>query len=84
MGLPSDIRDAMGKASGDRYSVLFAFSVYRLIVVLKALGYVTVLAGTIILLKFIRRKGDGRFLGYVQLLSVWMKIHFRCLYKRFR
>ncbi|MBA0607121.1 hypothetical protein Godav_019469 [Gossypium davidsonii] len=43
-----------------------------------------VLAGTIILLKFITRKGDGRFLGYVQLLSVWMKIHFRCLYKRFR
>ncbi|MBA0702619.1 hypothetical protein Goari_022791 [Gossypium aridum] len=32
----------MGKASGDRYSVLFAFSVYRLIVVLKALGYVSV------------------------------------------
>ncbi|MBA0876781.1 hypothetical protein Goshw_001009 [Gossypium schwendimanii] len=92
----------MGKASGDRYLVLFVFSVYGLIVVPKALGYVSVgladflfqiekwvnaapavLAGTIILLKFIRRKRDGRFLGYVQLLSIWMKIHFRCLYKRF-
>ncbi|MBA0577367.1 hypothetical protein Golob_025150 [Gossypium lobatum] len=38
----SDIRDAMGKASGDRYLVLFVFSVYGLIVVPKALGYVSV------------------------------------------
>ncbi|MBA0826260.1 hypothetical protein Goarm_011130 [Gossypium armourianum] len=38
----SDIRDAMGKASGDR-----------------------------------------RFLGCAQLLFVWMKSHFRCLYKHF-
>ncbi|MBA0820474.1 hypothetical protein Gohar_025635 [Gossypium harknessii] len=44
----------------------------------------TALAGTIVLLKFIRRKGDGHFLGYVQLLSVWIKVHFRCLYKHFR
>ncbi|MBA0876782.1 hypothetical protein Goshw_001009 [Gossypium schwendimanii] len=32
----------MGKASGDRYLVLFVFSVYGLIVVPKALGYVSV------------------------------------------
>ncbi|MBA0845721.1 hypothetical protein Goarm_023038 [Gossypium armourianum] len=38
----SDIRDAMGKACGDRHLALFAFSVYRLIVFPKALGYVSV------------------------------------------
>ncbi|MBA0753496.1 hypothetical protein Gogos_020021 [Gossypium gossypioides] len=35
----SDIRDAMGKASGDRHLRLFAFFVYGLIVFPKALGY---------------------------------------------
>ncbi|MFQ6634300.1 hypothetical protein Gotur_011361 [Gossypium turneri] len=35
----SDIRDAMGKASGDRHLALFAFAIYRLIVFPKALGY---------------------------------------------
>ncbi|MBA0845720.1 hypothetical protein Goarm_023038 [Gossypium armourianum] len=40
--LQSDIRDAMGKACGDRHLALFAFSVYRLIVFPKALGYVSV------------------------------------------
>ncbi|MBA0880016.1 hypothetical protein Goshw_014571 [Gossypium schwendimanii] len=38
----SDIRDAMGKAYGDRHLALFAFAVYRLIVFPKALGYVFV------------------------------------------
>ncbi|KAH1097443.1 hypothetical protein J1N35_014364 [Gossypium stocksii] len=42
-----------------------------------------VLVETIISLNFIRRKGDGFFLGCTQLFSVWMKSHFRCLYKRF-
>ncbi|MBA0715805.1 hypothetical protein Golax_014686 [Gossypium laxum] len=37
----SDIRDAMGKASGDRHLALFAFAIYRLIVFPKALGYVS-------------------------------------------
>ncbi|PPD79825.1 hypothetical protein GOBAR_DD23250 [Gossypium barbadense] len=98
-----DIRDAMGKACGDRHLTLFAFSVYRLIVFPKALGYVSVeladflfqiekwvnpalavLAKTIILLNFIIRKGDERFLGCAQLLFIWMKSHFGCLYKLFR
>ncbi|MBA0755764.1 hypothetical protein Gogos_021563, partial [Gossypium gossypioides] len=43
-----------------------------------------VLVETIISLNFIRSKGNGGFLGCAQLLFVWMKIHFRCLYKRFR
>ncbi|MBA0810861.1 hypothetical protein Gohar_002815 [Gossypium harknessii] len=38
----SYIRDAIGKASGDRHLALFAFAVYRLIVFPKALGYVSV------------------------------------------
>ncbi|MBA0863215.1 hypothetical protein Goshw_018315 [Gossypium schwendimanii] len=38
----SDIRDAMGKATGDRHLALFAFIVYGLIVFPKALGYVFV------------------------------------------
>ncbi|MBA0863214.1 hypothetical protein Goshw_018315 [Gossypium schwendimanii] len=38
----SDIRDAMGKATGDRHLALFAFIVYGLIVFPKALGYVSV------------------------------------------
>ncbi|MFQ6636712.1 hypothetical protein Gotur_012471 [Gossypium turneri] len=38
----SDIRDAMGKANGDRHLALFAFAVYGLIVFPKALGYVFV------------------------------------------
>ncbi|MFQ6634303.1 hypothetical protein Gotur_011361 [Gossypium turneri] len=99
----SDIRDAMGKASGDRHLALFAFAIYRLIVFPKALGYVSVeladflfkiekrvnpapviLVETIISLSFIRRKGDRHFLGCVQLLFIWMKSQFRCLYKRFR
>ncbi|MBA0742023.1 hypothetical protein Gogos_015130 [Gossypium gossypioides] len=43
-----------------------------------------ILVETIISLSFIRRKGDGHFLGCAQLLFIWMKSHFRCLYKRFR
>ncbi|MBA0748047.1 hypothetical protein Gogos_004903 [Gossypium gossypioides] len=38
----SDIRDVMGKASGDRHLALFAFAVYGLIVLPKSLGYVSV------------------------------------------
>ncbi|MBA0606379.1 hypothetical protein Godav_018852 [Gossypium davidsonii] len=38
----SNIRDAIGKASGDKHLALFAFSVYGLIVFPKALGYVSV------------------------------------------
>ncbi|MBA0712542.1 hypothetical protein Golax_011641, partial [Gossypium laxum] len=38
----SNIRDAMGKANGDRHLSLFAFAVYGLIVFPKALGYVSV------------------------------------------
>ncbi|MBA0620366.1 hypothetical protein Godav_006090 [Gossypium davidsonii] len=38
----SDIRDAMGKASGDRHLALFAFAMYELIVFPKALGYMSV------------------------------------------
>ncbi|MBA0878645.1 hypothetical protein Goshw_001713 [Gossypium schwendimanii] len=44
----------------------------------------TVLDKTIISLNFIKRKGNGGFLGCAQLLFVWMKSHFRCVYKRFR
>ncbi|MBA0682117.1 hypothetical protein Goari_023862 [Gossypium aridum] len=36
------IRATMGKASNDRHLALFAFTVYGLIVFLKALGYVSV------------------------------------------
>ncbi|MBA0677936.1 hypothetical protein Goari_019310, partial [Gossypium aridum] len=36
----SDIRDVMGKTSGDRHLALFTFAVYGLIVFPKALGYV--------------------------------------------
>ncbi|MBA0776585.1 hypothetical protein Gotri_011565, partial [Gossypium trilobum] len=43
----------------------------------------SVLAKTIISLNFIRRKEDRRFLRCAQLLFVWMKSHFRCLYKHF-
>ncbi|MBA0682081.1 hypothetical protein Goari_023831 [Gossypium aridum] len=35
----SDIRDVMGKASGDRHLSLFVFAVYGLIVFTKAVGY---------------------------------------------
>ncbi|MBA0731231.1 hypothetical protein Golax_025336 [Gossypium laxum] len=35
----SDIRDVMGKASGDRHLLLFAFFVYELVVFPKTLGY---------------------------------------------
>nr|KJB12256.1 hypothetical protein B456_002G055600 [Gossypium raimondii] len=38
----SDIRDAIGKASGDKHLALFVFSVYGLIVFPKAVGYVSV------------------------------------------
>ncbi|TYJ39745.1 hypothetical protein E1A91_A04G090700v1 [Gossypium mustelinum] len=43
-----------------------------------------ILAKTIISLNFIRRKGYGRFLECAQLLFIWMKSYFRCLYKSFR
>ncbi|MBA0785064.1 hypothetical protein Gotri_027475 [Gossypium trilobum] len=59
-------------ASGDRHLALFAFAVYRLIVFPKALGYVSVELANFL---FQIEKG---------LLFVWMKSHFRCLYKRFR
>ncbi|MBA0576500.1 hypothetical protein Golob_027510 [Gossypium lobatum] len=38
----SDIRDDMGKTSDDRHLTLFALAVCRLIMFLKALGYVSV------------------------------------------
>ncbi|MBA0785714.1 hypothetical protein Gotri_025542 [Gossypium trilobum] len=62
----------MGKASYYRHLALFAFSIYGLIAFPKALGYVSV--------------GLADFLFQIEkwLLSVCMKIHFRCLYKRFR
>ncbi|MFQ6653250.1 hypothetical protein Gotur_024744 [Gossypium turneri] len=44
----------------------------------------TVIVETIISLNFIRRKGDRHFIGCTQFLFVWMKSHFRCLYKHFR
>ncbi|MBA0753501.1 hypothetical protein Gogos_020021, partial [Gossypium gossypioides] len=75
--------DAMGKASGDRHLRLFAFFVYGLIIEKGVNPAPTILAETIILLNSIRRKGDGCFLGCAQLLFVWIKSHFRCLYKHF-
>ncbi|MBA0811032.1 hypothetical protein Gohar_002969 [Gossypium harknessii] len=42
-----------------------------------------VLAETIISLNFIRKKCDKCFLRCTKLLFVWMKSHFRCLYKHF-
>ncbi|MFQ6643456.1 hypothetical protein Gotur_018215 [Gossypium turneri] len=42
-----------------------------------------VLTETIISLNFIKRKANKRFLGCSQLLFIWMKSHFMCLYKRF-
>ncbi|MBA0783241.1 hypothetical protein Gotri_000992 [Gossypium trilobum] len=38
----SDIRDAMGKANGDRHLALLTFAVYNLIMFPKAMGYVSV------------------------------------------
>ncbi|MBA0626725.1 hypothetical protein Godav_004339, partial [Gossypium davidsonii] len=38
----SNIRDAMGKANGDRHLALLAFVIYGLIVFSKALGYMSV------------------------------------------
>ncbi|MBA0818620.1 hypothetical protein Gohar_021290 [Gossypium harknessii] len=38
----SDIRDAMGKANGNRHLALFTFAVYKLIMFPKAMGYVSV------------------------------------------
>ncbi|MBA0867812.1 hypothetical protein Goshw_004552 [Gossypium schwendimanii] len=38
----SNIRDVIGKAGGDRHLALFAFAVYKLIVLPKSLGYVSV------------------------------------------
>ncbi|MBA0796115.1 hypothetical protein Gohar_006912, partial [Gossypium harknessii] len=92
----------MGKVSSDKQLALFVLVVYGLIVLQKALRYLSVelvdflfqiekgvnlalafLAKTIISLNLIGRRGDGRFLGYSQLLFVWMKSHFRCLYKCF-
>ncbi|MBA0576241.1 hypothetical protein Golob_000088 [Gossypium lobatum] len=37
----SDIRDAMGKANGDRHLALFTFAIYKLIMFPKAIGYVS-------------------------------------------
>ncbi|MBA0765434.1 hypothetical protein Gotri_014632 [Gossypium trilobum] len=62
----------MGKASGDRHLALFAFVVYGLIVFPKALRYVSV------------ELADFLFQIEKGLLFVWMKSHFRCLYKHFR
>ncbi|MBA0812947.1 hypothetical protein Gohar_026856, partial [Gossypium harknessii] len=72
----SDIRDGMGKASGDRHLALFAFAVYGLIVFPKALGYVNVE-----LANFLFQIGKG--VNPAPLLFIWMKSHFRCLYKHF-
>ncbi|MBA0765464.1 hypothetical protein Gotri_014659 [Gossypium trilobum] len=52
----------MGKASNDRHLALFAFTVYGLIVFLKALGYVSVELANFL---FQIEKG---------LLFVWMKV----------
>ncbi|MBA0761104.1 hypothetical protein Gotri_023795 [Gossypium trilobum] len=61
----------MGKTSGDRHLALFAFAVYGLIVFPKSLGYVSV--------------DIADFLFHIEkwFLFVWMKNHFRCLYKHF-
>ncbi|MBA0786352.1 hypothetical protein Gotri_028069 [Gossypium trilobum] len=61
----------MGKANGDRHLELFAFTVYGLIMFPKALGYVSV------------ELADFLFQIEKVLLFVWMKSHFKCLYKRF-
>ncbi|MBA0759051.1 hypothetical protein Gotri_021987, partial [Gossypium trilobum] len=61
----------IGKASGDKHLALFVFSVYGLIVFPKALGYVSV------------ELADFLFQIEKWLLFVWMKSHFRCLYKHF-
>ncbi|MBA0776386.1 hypothetical protein Gotri_011388 [Gossypium trilobum] len=61
----------MGKAYDNRHLALFTFAVYGLIVSPKALGYVSV-----DLANFLFQIEKG-------LLFVWMKSHFRCLYKRF-
>ncbi|MBA0761103.1 hypothetical protein Gotri_023795 [Gossypium trilobum] len=63
----SDIRDAMGKTSGDRHLALFAFAVADFLFHIEKWVNPTlaVLAETIISLNFIGRKGDGRFLGCV-------------------
>ncbi|MBA0626058.1 hypothetical protein Godav_003790 [Gossypium davidsonii] len=37
-----NIRDVMGKTSGDRHLALFAFTIYKLAVFPKALGYLSV------------------------------------------
>ncbi|MBA0868491.1 hypothetical protein Goshw_014464 [Gossypium schwendimanii] len=37
-----NIRDVMGKTSGDRHLALFMFTVYKLVVFPKALGYLSV------------------------------------------
>ncbi|MBA0702190.1 hypothetical protein Goari_027544 [Gossypium aridum] len=37
-----NIRDVMGKTSGDRHLALFSFTVYKLVVFPKALGYLSV------------------------------------------
>ncbi|MBA0776385.1 hypothetical protein Gotri_011388 [Gossypium trilobum] len=66
---------ALGYVSVDLANFLFQIE--------KGVNTPTVLAETIISLNFIRRKGDRRFLRCAQLLFVWMKSHFRCLYKRF-
>ncbi|MBA0742022.1 hypothetical protein Gogos_015130 [Gossypium gossypioides] len=80
----NDTVDAMGKASGDRHLAVFAFAIYRSIIEKMVNLALAILVETIISLSFIRRKGDGHFLGCAQLLFIWMKSHFRCLYKRFR
>ncbi|MBA0809262.1 hypothetical protein Gohar_024931, partial [Gossypium harknessii] len=67
---------ALGYVSVDLANFLFQIE--------KGVNTPTVLAQNIISLNFIRRKGDRHFLRYAQLLFVWMKSHFRCLYKRFQ
>ncbi|MBA0729406.1 hypothetical protein Golax_000040 [Gossypium laxum] len=53
----SDIRDAIGKASGDKHLALFVFSVYGLIVFPKALGYVSVeLADFLLIEEFLKNE----------------------------
>ncbi|MBA0755324.1 hypothetical protein Gogos_022418 [Gossypium gossypioides] len=76
--------DAMGKACGNRHLAMFAFFVYGLIIEKRVNPTPRILAEIIISLNFIRRKRDERFLICAQLLFVWMKCHFRCLYKCFR
>ncbi|EOY13886.1 Uncharacterized protein TCM_032599 [Theobroma cacao] len=44
----------------------------------------SILAETFRSLNFCRRKGEGRFIGCAQLLTIWIKSHFECKESKFR